>query len=132
MSPTPCTRRPDPAPTAASGPRRAATGWIAATALLLTLAGCVRVHLVSDRELACVGQCRETKEGCDDDARWKYRQCETGYSAAQSDYRWCNAADRGKCGYPWWSCSENLYGYCTNRYWECRRSCRQPRGYTGH
>ncbi|WP_295386360.1 hypothetical protein [uncultured Thiodictyon sp.] len=131
MSPTHRTQRPDPA----APRRRAATGGIAVAAvLLLTLAGCTQFAQRSQqlaeqaREITCLSQCRATKEHCDDDARWDYQQCQAGYSTAQRDYLWCNSSDQPQCGYPWWSCSENLYGYCTNRYRECRVKCRRPGG----
>lgn len=131
MSP-PSPRRPDCAPAlrpAKNAARRHASGgWIVAAALLLTLAGCNARVVRDDKEVACVNRCRETREQCDDNARWEYKQCQAGYSAAQRDYRWCNSADWDQCGYPWWSCSQNLYGYCSNRDAECRRTCRRPRG----
>lgn len=73
----------------------------------------------------CLSQCQVVKDQCDADARWDYRQCETGYGEAQSDYLWCNSRGEEQCGYPWWSCSQNLYGYCTNRFNECQEACRQ-------
>ncbi|WP_295456658.1 hypothetical protein [uncultured Thiodictyon sp.] len=132
MSPTPCTRSPDPA-TGGARPRPG-VAWVIAAALLLTLAGCAQLASTSQRiskqvaEAPCVGRCRETKDRCDDNARFEYQQCQAGYNTAQRDYRRCNTADWDPCGYPWWSCSQNLYGYCTNRYRECRLACRSPRG----
>lgn len=76
-------------------------------------------------ENACINRCQTAKTACDDDARFDYAQCQAGYSQSLRDYRRCNASSMEKCGYPWWSCSENNYGYCTNRYWECRDTCRQ-------
>lgn len=108
-----------------------------AAALFLTLAlalvGCAEFVQGTERvvrqidEAGCIGQCRTVKEKCDDNARYDFHQCEAGYQSAQRDYRWCNAADEERCGYPWWSCSENLYGYCTNRFWECQDACRRSR-----
>ena len=93
----------------------------------LMLTGCADFLTLyrTGTEIACVSQCMEVKERCDADARWDYRQCETRYAVAQHDYLWCNASDEAQCGYPWWSCSQNLYGYCTNRYRECQEGCRQ-------
>ena len=75
---------------------------------------------------ACINRCQATKDKCDADARYDFAQCEAGYSTSWSDYRWCQSSALGtpNCGYPWWSCSQNLYGYCSNRYWECRDACR--------
>lgn len=128
MSPYPCsphhtsvrstlTRRPPPA---------IATVAALITALL-AVSGCTQV-----REIGCTSECRTAKEKCDDNARYQYRQCEAGYATAQRDYRWCNSSSAEECGYPWWSCSENLYGYCTNRFNECLLACRRasyPGGY---
>jgi len=77
-------------------------------------------------EISCVNSCRVTKEACDKDARYDNRQCQAGYSESFRDYRWClaSAIDREDCGYPWWPCAENLYGYCINRYNDCERACR--------
>jgi hypothetical protein len=86
-------------------------------------------------ENACVNRCQATKGGCDDDARFEYAQCQADYGQDLRGYRRCLASSAEKCGYPWWSCSENNYGYCTNRYWECRDACRQTHrlasGYEG-
>ena len=79
------------------------------------------------REITCISRCQGVKEACDADARYDYQQCQAGYVTAQRNFRWCNADHAESCGYPWWSCSENLYGYCTNRYWECRRACQTTR-----
>lgn len=77
-------------------------------------------------ENACINRCQATKDTCDAKAHFDYAQCQAGYRNAWSSYRWCQSSSLGpsKCGYPWWGCSENLYGYCTNRYWECHDACR--------
>jgi hypothetical protein len=127
---SPCPSTPGPAPVIAVAARYHVSA-AAFAALLLVLAGCAqlqrntatlqrRVH-----EIGCTSECRKAKEQCDDNARYQYRQCEAGYVAAQRDFRWCNAKDWDECGYPWWSCSENLYGFCTNRFNECALACRQ-------
>lgn len=99
---------------------------------LLLLTACSR-PLVLDAtlpqqlaEVSCVEECRVTKEQCDEDARYDYRQCEAGYGKSFHDYRWClaSASESKECGYPWWPCAENLYGYCSNRYNECASACR--------
>jgi hypothetical protein len=102
--------------------------------LALSVAGCTP-PLVLDRtlprqvaELGCIGRCQTIKDQCDDDARFDYQQCQAGYRGAQRAFRWCNAESQERCGYPWWSCSENLYGYCSNRYWECYEACRRAPG----
>jgi hypothetical protein len=100
--------------------------------LLLAAAGCTRSLFSEDlsrrvAENACINRCQNVKDQCDADARFDYQQCQAGYQAAQRTLRWCNASDQENCGYPWWSCSENLYGFCTNRYWECHTACRRPR-----
>ncbi len=101
---------------------------LAALAVLL-LGGCSRPLVLDEtlpqqlQEIGCISRCQETKVSCDADARFDYRQCEAGYSRSFRDYRWCNASSREHCGYPWWSCSENRYGYCSNRYWECHQGC---------
>lgn len=82
-------------------------------------------------ENACINRCQATKDGCDDDARFEYAQCQAGYGQGVRGYRRCLASSAQKCGYPWWSCSENNYGYCTNRYWECRDACRQTHRLAG-
>ncbi|MBK1719978.1 hypothetical protein [Thiocystis violacea] len=101
---------------------------------LFLLAGCAK-PLVLDAtlpqqfaEIGCVEDCRLTKESCNADARYDYRRCEAGYDKSFRDYRWClaSASETGDCGYPWWSCAENLYGYCANRYNECKRACEAP------
>ncbi len=76
--------------------------------------------------IRCISDCQHTKDACVEDARYDYQQCQAGYSSSFRDYRGClaSAADRDDCGYPWWSCAENLYGYCTNRYSDCERACR--------
>jgi hypothetical protein len=73
----------------------------------------------------CLSNCRATKEKCDADARYAFQQCEAGYSESWTNHRYCQStsAQPDECGYPWWSCSQNLYGYCSNRYWECRDAC---------
>jgi hypothetical protein len=109
----------------------AAPSWaIGALLALALLGGCDR-PLVLDSTLpaqmaenACINRCQSTKDRCDSDARFDYAQCQAGYQTAWRDYRVCKAELNERCGYPWWSCSENLYGYCSNRYWECRDSCR--------
>jgi hypothetical protein len=77
-------------------------------------------------ELSCIGGCQGVRDQCNADARYDYRQCQAGYSEAFVDYRWClaSAFERSECGYPWWSCAENLYGYCANRAAECEQACR--------
>ncbi len=77
-------------------------------------------------ELSCIGGCQGVRDQCNADARYDYRQCQAGYSEAFVDYRWClaSAFERSECGYPWWSCAENLYGYCANRATECEQACR--------
>lgn len=102
------------------------------TAFLLT--GCAK-PLVLDAtlpqqfaEIDCIETCRSTKESCNADARYDYRQCQAGYTQSFSDYRWClaSASSKQDCGYPWWPCAENLYGYCSNRYNDCKRACERP------
>lgn len=113
----------------------AISGSLLAALLGALLAACTQ-PLVEDHSLteqiatnlaenACFNRCQETKDACDNDARFDYAQCQAGYSTAFRDYRYCLASSSQKCGYPWWSCSENNYGYCTNRYWECRDTCRK-------
>lgn len=99
---------------------------------VLLLVGCAR-PLVLDQtlprqfeEIGCISRCQEVKDGCDADARFGYRQCQAAFGARFRDYRWCLASSREACGYPWWNCSENRYGYCTNRYWECHQGCLRP------
>ncbi|UHD15523.1 hypothetical protein [Thiocapsa bogorovii] len=77
-------------------------------------------------ELSCIGACQGARDRCNADARYDYRQCQAGYSEAFVDYRWClaSAFERSECGYPWWPCAENLYGYCANRAAECEQACR--------
>jgi hypothetical protein len=98
---------------------------------VILLAGCAK-PLVLDAtlpqqfaQISCLEDCRVTKEGCIASARYDFRQCEAGYDRSFRDYRWClaSARDREECGYPWWPCAENLYGYCANRYSECTRAC---------
>lgn len=116
----------------AIGRRLSATLMGAALISLLLLGGCSRSPgtgpTLSERasQLACVNACRETLEECEQEARFEYRQCQAGYSAAFRDYRWClaSALERGECGYPWWACAENRFGYCSNRATECERACR--------
>jgi hypothetical protein len=102
-------------------------------ALLLTaawaLAGC-SPPLVLDQplpqqiaQIGCVSRCQEVKDRCDDDARFDFRQCQARFSDNMRDYRWCRASSAEECGYPWWDCSENRYGYCINRFSECRSAC---------
>lgn len=76
--------------------------------------------------IRCISDCQHTKDACVVDARYDYQQCQAGYSSSFRNYRGClaSAVDRADCGYPWWSCAENLYGYCTNRYSDCERACR--------
>lgn len=95
--------------------------------LALMLTGCADFPTLTrtGTAIACVSQCMEVKDRCDADARWDYRQCETRYAVAQNNYLWCHSSDKVQCGYPWWSCSQNLYGYCTNRYRECQDTCYQ-------
>ena len=101
---------------------------------LLLLTACAR-PLVLDAtlprqvaELGCLSECRATREACNADARDEYRQCQAGYSSSFRVYRWClaSASEQGECGYPWWSCAENRFGYCTNRYRDCASACRPP------
>jgi hypothetical protein len=105
-------------------------------ALLGTLLAACTQPLVVDQSLpqqiatnlaenACFNRCQATKDACDGEARFDYAQCQAGYSASFRDYRRCLASSTERCGYPWWSCSENNYGYCSNRYWECRDACRK-------
>ena len=138
MSPTPSTRSPDTAPVTAARYRRAAAiRDAAAAAVLLALAGCAQFAGTSGplarqvHEISCISRCQTAKDHCDDNARFDYQQCEAGYQSAQRDFRWCNSGSEQQCGYPWWSCSENLYGYCTNRYRECSDACRQTQPWTG-
>lgn len=106
---------------------RAGTGLLS----LLLLAACAKPLVLNATlpqqlaELRCINECRATKEGCVADARYDYRQCQAGYGSSFRVYRWClaSSSDRTQCGYPWWSCAENLYGYCANRYSECARAC---------
>lgn len=113
-------------------PRRSgALGLALAMLLAALLAGCAP-PLSRDAPLpqqveaiGCISQCAGKKERCDDDARFDYAQCEADYKAAWRGYRQCNARSEENCGYPWWSCAENNYGYCSNRYWECREACIQ-------
>ena len=133
----PSTRSPAPLTGPAPAParklcvsRRAAVG-IGVAVVLLALVGCTQPirsgeDLVRQvQEIGCISRCQEIKDRCDDDARFDYAQCQSGYSGAMRNYRWCLASNRGECGYPWWSCSENRYGYCSNRYWECHNACRR-------
>jgi hypothetical protein len=109
--------------------------WIHANLFALSvllLVGCAR-PLVLDQtlprqieEIGCISRCQEAKDLCDADARFAYRQCQAAFGARFRDYRWCLASSREACGYPWWNCSENRYGYCTNRYWECHQGCLRP------
>jgi hypothetical protein len=118
-----------------TSPRRSSPGSIRATVVALiliaagALAGC-SPPLVLDQPLpqqidriGCVSRCQAVKDRCDDDARYDYRQCQAGYSDNMRDYRWCRASSAEDCGYPWWSCAENSYGYCINRFSECRDAC---------
>lgn len=123
--------RPEPTRLASrSGARRLALGL--ASLLLAALAcGCARSPDATSlpeqlAELSCIGACQGARDRCNADARYDYRQCQAGYSQAFVDYRWClaSAFERSECGYPWWSCAENLYGYCANRAAECERACR--------
>ncbi len=119
-------------PTPSSLQNRHAPGirLFASLMTLALLAGCGRPLSLDSTiprkvaEIGCVSRCQSAKDTCDADARYAYRQCETGYSEAIRDYRWCQASGDEQCGYPWWSCAENLYGYCSNRYWDCRNACR--------
>jgi hypothetical protein len=109
--------------------------FAAAASMLLTLilVGCAQIVQRSEdlarqaQELACINRCQGVKDQCDNDARFDFHQCQAGYRDAQRTFRWCNASNDEVCGYPWWSCSENLYGYCTNRFWECRNACTRAR-----
>jgi hypothetical protein len=85
-------------------------------------------------EIRCVSDCQAVKDQCQDDARFEYRQCQADYSRAFRDYRWClaSAVERSDCGYPWWSCAENLYGYCANRGAECESACRSASSQSSH
>lgn len=82
--------------------------------------------------LGCLDRCQHHREACNDHARDVYRQCEAGWDKSFRAYRWClaSASEKQDCGYPWWSCAENHYGACTNRYRACRRAC-APEGSTG-
>ena len=123
--------RPSPS-TAAPQPGSAALATVIAF-LILGLTGCAQFVQDLERidrraqEITCISRCQEVKDQCDDDARYTFQQCQAGYQAAQRTLRWCNASDQERCGYPWWSCSENLYGFCTNRFWECQSACRITR-----
>jgi hypothetical protein len=129
MRPNPSMRHRHPAASPAPGSLRTpiAIGRLAAAAVvLLALAGCAQT-LRQMQEISCIDRCQQTKDRCDADARYDFAQCQEGYSVANRDYRYCLAVGDRQCGYPWWPCSENRYGYCTNRYWECRHACqRQP------
>jgi hypothetical protein len=133
------TRSLKPATEAATVPgsplaHRVAGPMAAASVLLLALVGCAQpIRSPEDlarqvQEIGCISRCQETKDRCDADARFDYAQCQAGYSTSKRDYRWCLAAGNRQCGYPWWTCSENRYGYCTNRYWECHSACRRVGG----
>lgn len=106
-------------------------GLIVGAALLL-LGGCVGPMgpgAAPEHQIAairCLSDCQHTKDACIVDARHDYQQCQAGYSASFRGYRGCLASSMSsnECGYPWWSCAENLYGYCTNRYSDCERACR--------
>jgi hypothetical protein len=108
-----------------------AAGSAALALALALLGGCARPVVLDDTlleqmaENACVSRCQATKNACDDEARWDFSRCEADYQSAWRTYRYCQASSAEGCGYPWWSCAENLYGYCSNRYWECREACRQ-------
>ncbi len=135
MSPTPNRREPVPATNSGCDRRRSAARRLASgAALLAALAGCAQFTQTSEKlarqvaQIGCISRCQTVKDQCDSDARVDYQQCQAGYQTAQRDFRWCNAASEDRCGYPWWTCSENLYGYCTNRYWECHDGCRRTRG----
>ena len=106
-------------------------GLIAGLSLFL-LGGCagpLPPGAAPEQQLAairCISDCQQTKDACVADARYDYQQCQAGYSGSFRNYRGClaSAPDREHCGYPWWSCAENLYGYCSNRYSDCERACR--------
>lgn len=111
--------------------RRTLTGTLIGLLPLALMSGCAK-PLVFDAtlpqqlaELSCIEDCRAAKTSCDADARYDYRQCQAGYGKSFRDYRWClaSARDQQECGYPWWSCAENLYGYCSNHYNDCKRTC---------
>ncbi|NKN31933.1 hypothetical protein [Marichromatium bheemlicum] len=114
-------------------PRRLARGGV--LALTLSLLGACSDPLLKDqplpRQLAiagCISHCDTERDRCREDARADYRDCQAGYVRAYRDYRWCLTDAGGidgdlDCGYPGWSCAENLYGYCTNRHRECREAC---------
>ena len=103
--------------------------WLVSAFTLYTflLSGCAGLTTLyrHGTEFGCLSQCQVSKDRCDTDARWDYRRCETGYGDAQSDYLWCHSRGEEQCGYPWWPCSQNMYGYCTNRFHECQLACRQ-------
>ncbi|WP_082806206.1 hypothetical protein [Marichromatium gracile] len=104
-------------------------------ALALSLLGACSDPLLKDQPLprqlaiaACIGQCDSAREHCRASARADYRDCEADHTEAFRDYRWCLSEvgtfnDELDCGYPWWSCAENLYGYCANRHRACREAC---------
>jgi hypothetical protein len=134
-SPRPATG-PDPTPGSTLA-HRVGSRVAAASALLLAMLailGCTQpIRSAEDlarqvQEIGCISRCQETKDRCDSDARFDYAECQAGYSSSTRDYRRCLASGDGQCGYPWWSCSENRYGYCTNRYWECHSACRRIGG----
>jgi hypothetical protein len=85
-------------------------------------------------EIRCLSDCRAVKDQCQADARFDFRQCQADYSRTFRDYRWClaSAFERSDCGYPWWSCAENLYGYCANRAAECETACRSASSRSRH
>ena len=121
-----------------SGPVQSGRLCIAMGCLPLLLLSACDKPLVVDATLpqqfavnGCIGECRIAKQRCEDDARYGYRQCQAGYAASFRNYRWCLASGRDTkdCGYSWWSCAENLYGYCFNRFTECTQVCESRYGY---
>lgn len=118
---------------AAVRPRQLGTFALVAILLSLVVTGCAQhatsaTHPVDHlRQLACIGRCQDVQEQCNAQARFDYRQCQAGYSAAFRDYRWCLAStfERSDCGYAWWPCAENRFGNCANQAADCEQACRR-------
>jgi len=113
--------------------RRVSLAAILAAPLLLTACAESMVLKAPEEErvavLGCLDRCQQQRDSCQTRAREDYNQCEASWKANFRDYRWClaSASEPGECGYPWWSCAENHFGACANRYHECRQSC-APKG----
>lgn len=90
---------------------------------LLAIGACTTPQIA---RIGCLDACHAKQERCIADARDDYRQCQAGYDSTFRAYRWClaSASEQEECGYPWWSCAENRYGYCANRHSDCTRACR--------